>query len=160
MADLTANNTGIVIQGGYPMSLKIADGVTVAVGGLVQNEAGFANHWDASGTPDVFLGVVAGGDSRDDTGTLLGETSDDNPPRAHIRCGATLCHLDSVGGSPTVSGVLVYGADSDPDSLTVTDPGTEPVGWIKEFRSATDLDVQLFTPAEYQAGIASGTWIA
>ena len=131
-----------------------ADGVTVAVGGLLQRESGFANHWDEAGT---LLGVCVGGDSRDNTGTLLGESSDNAPPRAHYREGAVICHV-ACANSPGASGLLVYSADSDPASFTSLDTTNPPVGYIKEYRTDSDLDVQLFTEAAFRAGIADGTW--
>jgi hypothetical protein len=66
----------------------------------------------------------------------------------------------AVGGSPTIAnvGALVYCPDSNPANLTKTDTTNPPVGWLKRFRSATDCDVQLFTPAEWHAGDAGAAW--
>jgi len=138
-------------------SYPIADGVTVAAGSLVQLEAGYLNHFDDDAANDVFVGIVIGGVDRAGDGILIGETDDSPDPHAYVdTSGVTLMHLDSVGGTPTQAkvGDLVYTPDSDTDSLTLdnsTVAYTSPVGWMCRFRSATDVDVQLFTPAEYMA---------
>jgi hypothetical protein len=57
-----------------------------------------------------------------------------------------------VAGTVTQAtvGDLVYSADSDTDSLTQSASGrTNPIGFIKRWRASNDVDVQLFTPAEF-----------
>lgn len=134
----------------------IANGVTVYQGMLAQYEGGYINHWDEVGQ---FAGLVIGGKDRARDGVLLGNTSDTPPPEAIIAKGATLMHV-AVGGSPTQAdvGKLVYCADSNPANLTKTDTTNPPVGRLKRFRSATDCDVQLFTPEEWLAGDAGAAW--
>lgn len=158
MADASADKIHTIRERGnaaYP----IANTVTVYRGMLAQLESGYVNHWDETGT---FLGIITNGDDRADDGVLTGNTSDTPPPEAHVNeRGVILARLDSVAGTPTQAkvGDLVYSADSDTDNLTLTDTTNAPVGIMVRFRSATDVDVQLFTPAEYKAGIASGTWV-
>ena len=138
-------------------SYIMADGVAFYVGQLVQLESGYANHWDETGR---FLGVMIGGDSRLNDGVFFGETSDVPPPEARIdESGATIMHT-AVGGTPTQAdvGALVYCPDSNLANLTKTDTTNPPVGWLKRFRSTTDCDVQLFTPAEWMAGDAGASW--
>jgi hypothetical protein len=132
-------------------AFPIADGVTVAAGTLIGIEGGHANHW-ADGANDVFAGICIGGDDRSGDGILIGETSDDPDPQCHVdTSGVTLMHLDSIGDTPLQSevGDLVYCVDSDTDSMTLLASGrTHPIGWMVRFRSATDVDVRLFTPSE------------
>jgi len=136
-------------------AFPIADGVTVYEGMLCGLEAGYINHW-ADGANDVFLGVVLGGKDRGGDGILLGETSDTPPPEAWVdTSGVILQHLDSVGGTPTQAkvGDLVYSLTSNPDDMTLTavTANNHPIGILWRFRSATDVDVKLFTPAEMLA---------
>lgn len=155
MADRTANKV-YKTQGGYETrSYVIADGVTLGVGALVQLESGVLNHWDETGQ---FVGIVIGGDDRAKDGVLLGETSDTPPPEARVAIGATLMHV-AVAGTPAGKvGQLVYSADSDPASFTMTDTTHPPVGVLQRVRSASDCDVRLFTPEEWLAGDAGAAW--
>lgn len=158
MADLTAN-TVHKSQSRGQNSYIIADAVTIGIGALVQLQSGFLNHWDETGQ---FLGVMINGHSRAGDGVITGETSDTPPVHGVVdESGAVLMHK-AVGGSPTQAsvGALVFCADSDPANLTITDTTNPPVGFLKYFRSASDCDVQLFTPAEHMAGVADGTWNA
>lgn len=158
MADLAADT--ILKTAPHPgtYSYPIADGVTIPAGALVQTQSGYLNHWDETGE---FVGVFIGGTDRAGDGVFTGETSDSPPPEGIVdESGVILTHLDSVAGTPAQSkvGDLVYSADSDPASLTLTDTTNPPVGWLKRFRSTTDVDVQLFTPGEWHAGNAGATW--
>jgi hypothetical protein len=158
MADATAKKIHKTRARAGRDSFPIADGVTVYEGMLAQLESGYLNHWDETGE---FLGIVLGGDDRASDGVLTGETSDTPPPEARVdTSGVVLMHLDSVAGTPTAAkvGDLVFCADSDTDNLTLTDTTNPPVGILIRYRSATDVDVQLFTPAEHMAGIADATW--
>lgn len=139
------------------MAYPVADGVTVYEGMLAQLESGYVNHWDETGK---FLGLVVGGNARARDGVLLGETSDSPPPEAIIDESGTLLMRVAVAGTVTQAdvGALVYCADSNPAGLTKTDTTNPPVGFLKRFRSASDCDVQLFTPAEWLAGDAGAAW--
>ncbi len=159
MADATAN----VIHKSQPRAGRaaypIANTVTAYAGMFAQLESGYLNHWDETGT---FLGIVLGeGIGISPGSAMLGNTSATPVPEARVdESGVTLMHLSSVAGTPTQAkvGDLVYCADSNPDNLTMTDTTNPPVGWLKKFRSATDVDVALFTPFEFKAGIADATW--
>lgn len=161
MADASAKKIHDTRPNAGRQSYQIADGVTVYEGMLTQLQSGFVNHWDETGK---FLGTIVNGDHTLVSGdfVLLGATSDTPPPEATVdESGVILMHLASMAGTPTQAkvGDLVYSADSDTDSLTMTDTTNPPVGVLVRFRSATDLDVRLFTPGEFDAGIASGTWL-
>lgn len=135
----------------------IADGVTVYEGMLAQSQSGYCNHWDETGQ---FLGLVVGGDDRAKDGVLLGETSDTPPPEARIDCsGVILMHM-AVAGTVTQAdvGALIYCATSNPADMTKTDTTNPPIGRLVKFRSTSDCDVQLFTPAEWLAGDAGAAW--
>jgi hypothetical protein len=133
----------------------IADGVTLYIGMLAQYEGGYLNHWDET---DQFAGLVIGGKDRARDGVLLGETSDTPPPEAIIAKGATLMHVAVANATQAYVGQLVWCADSNVSGLTITDTTNPPVGRLKRFRSATDCDVQLFTPEEWLAGDAGAGW--
>lgn len=155
MGDLAAHNNDLQMSPrGAAHSQPIADGVTVYVGALVGLESGYCNHW-ADGANDVFLGIVTGGKDRGRDGILLGETSDTPDPHAFIDVsGVTLMNLDSVDGTPTQAkvGDLVYSSTSNTDDIDLQSSGhTHPIGWLSYFRSATDVDVTLFTPEEHLA---------
>ena len=148
MADVTASATRKTAPAPATLSLQIADGVTVYAGMLVGIEGGFANHW-ADGANDVFAGILLNGDDRAGDGVLLGETSDTPPPRCRVQTGITLMH-QSIGGSPAQANVgdLVYCGTSNPADMTLTASGrNHPIGWMSDYRAATDVDVTLFTPS-------------
>jgi len=127
-------------QSSYP----VANGVTVPIGALVQLQSGFLNHYDHTG---FFLGVMVNGDA-DEDGIVTGDTSATPQPLGTVdESGVVLMHV--AVASATVAGVPIWCADSNPGSFTITDPTTYgPIGWLKKFRSASDCDVQLFTPGE------------
>jgi hypothetical protein len=160
MADATSNNDAQTIESRGPVdSFVIADGVTLYKKTLVSLEGGYLNHW-ADGANDQFAGVLKDGDIRDyTTGAITGETSDSPPPEGYVYTdGVTLMHLDSVlgpdGGNVGQDdvGKFVYCSTSNPDDLTLVSTGaTHPVGILKRFRSATDVDVKLFSMMEAAA---------
>jgi hypothetical protein len=157
MADASAKKIHKTRPNAGVGSYIIADGVTLYEGQLVQLESGYLNHWDETGD---FLGILVGGDDRAGDGVIIGETSDTPPPEGRVNeSGVVLMHV-AVAGTATQAkvGDLVFCADSDVANLTLTDTTNPPVGRLVRFRSVSDCDVQLFTPAEYSAGIADATW--
>lgn len=157
MADASAKTIHKTRPNSGVGSYVIADGVTLYEGQLVQLESGYLNHWDKTGK---FLGILVGGDDRAGDGVIIGETSDTPPPEGRVNeSGVVLMHV-AVAGSPTIADVggLIYCGDSNVGSLTKTDAANAVVGRLVRFRSASDCDVQLFTPAEHAAGIADATW--
>jgi len=155
MADLGANRVHKTSPRSGANSYPIANGVTLYPGALVALEGGYLNHW-ADGANDVFVGIVLGDALGVSPGSgLVGDTSATPIPEARVdQSGVTLMHLGSVGGTPTQAkvGDLVYSADSDTDSITLTIGAlNHPIGYMSRFRSATDVDVTLFTPAEMLA---------
>lgn len=146
-------------------SYPIADGVTVVEGMLCQLESGYLNHWDETGS---FLGIVLGPATGVSPGAaMVGDDDADTTvqsaiPQARVdESGVTLMHMD-VAGTPTQAkvGDLVFSADSNYTSLTMTDTTNPPVGRLVAFYGTDDVDVELFTPAEHAAGIADATWNA
>jgi hypothetical protein len=157
MADATAKQIHKTRPNSGVGSYVIADGVTLYEGQLVQLQSGYLNHWDKTGQ---FLGILVGGDDRAGDGVIIGETSDTPPPEGRVNeSGVVLMHV-AVAGTPTIADVggLVYANDSDVANLTKTDAANAVVGRLVRFRSASDCDVQLFTPAEHLAGEADATW--
>lgn len=156
MADQAANVVHKTQNRGGTNAYPIANGVTLYPGSLVALEGGYLNHW-ADGPNDVFVGIVGGDALGISPGSaLLGNTGATVVPEARVdESGPTLMHLDSVGGTPTQAkvGDYVYCSTSNTDDMTLDATGaTNPVGYLSRFRSATDVDVTLFTPAEFLAG--------
>ena len=156
MADLTVTKQFEGRPRGGSQRLPIANTVVLPYGSLVGAEAGFANHW-ASGVNDVFMGIVGGGDDRLRDGVFTGNTSDTPDPHVRIdTSGPTLIGLNSVAGTPTQAkvGNQIYCTTSNTDDMTLDPAGTgiiQPIGYMSEWRTATDLDVTLYTPTEYLA---------
>lgn len=93
----------------------------------------------------VFAGIAEGGATTgDDTATP--------PVRATVReSGVTLEGVDVAGVSDRASiNQVVYCATDNVADLTLT-PTTNnfPIGFLLDWRSNTDMDVRLFTAAEY-----------
>ncbi len=134
-------------------AFPITNAVTLYAGTLVQLSAGFLDHWDDAGAGSTFMGVLQGGKDRGRDGIIIGNTADTPDPEAYVdTSGAVLMHLASIDGTPTQAkvGDLVYGATSNVADLDLQASGnTNPIGWMIRFRTATDCDVQLFTPAEF-----------
>lgn len=149
MADRTANKI-YETKSSARLPFPIANGVALPIGTLVQEESGFANHFDGS-IGHTLLGIVVGGENEDANGVPTGDTSLSPDPTVYVDCsGPVLCNVPVA--SSTVIGALVYTPDSDLDNLTITQAGAEqPVGYIVGWRSASDADVKLFTPSEHKA---------
>lgn len=154
MADLTAHKEHKTRPRAGRDAFPIANGVTLYAGALVGLESGYLNHW-ADGANDVFLGMMQGGYDRAGDGVLTGATADTPDPEGYVdTSGVILRKLASVGDTPAQAkvGDLVYCNTSNTDDMTLNSSGmTHPIGWVVRYRSATDIDVQLFTPAEMLA---------
>ena len=155
MADLAASTIHKTQSRSGYNAYPIADGITLYPGALVALEGGYLNHY-ADGATDVFVGIVLGDAvGISPGGALTGDTTASPVPEARVdQSGVTLMHLASVAGTPTQAkvGDLVYCSTSNTDDMTLTEVGrTHPVGYLSKFRSATDVDVTLFTPAEMLA---------
>lgn len=140
-------------------SFVVKNSTTIYEGSLVQVDAnGFLEGWDQGG---ALVGILIGGDTTD-AGAITGDTSASIPPEGRVdTSGVILMHVPVTGAAQAYVGDLVYCTTDNPAAdLTRTDPGVgaEPVGWMVRYRSASDCDVQLFTPAEFKAGIAGTTW--
>ena len=139
-------------------SFVIANTVTLAAGTLVQMEGGYANHWDETGSTDIFMGIAIGGDDSASTdGTWLGDTSGPPAPDPEVHIdtsGVTMVGV-TLAGTVTQAKVgitFVYCADSDPDNMTLNASGkTYAIGILYRFLTSTTGDVKLFTPQEYIA---------
>src|SRR5210317_817122 len=155
MVDVTARKTLATKSRSGRSAYPIANGVTLYEGALVGLEGGYLNHW-ADGANDVFVGIVLGDALGVSPGAALtGDTSGTPVPEARVDdSGVTLLGLDSVDGTPTAAkvGDVVYCTTSNTDDLTLTAGAlNHPVGFMSAFRSATDVDVTLFTTAEHLA---------
>lgn len=153
MADVAADTIIETSPRAGRLSFPIADTIVLYAGTLVQLSAGYLDHWDDAGAGSTFMGILIGGKDRVGDGVLTGQTADDPDPRGFVdTSGVTLMHLASINGTPTQAkvGDLIYCGTSNTDDMDLQSSGnTNPIGWLKEFRTATDCDVQLFTPAEF-----------
>jgi len=160
MADLGAAVQHVTRNRAGRSSLPIANTVTLYEGALLGIEGGYLNHW-ADGAADVFAGVCLGPSvGIAAAAAMLGNTSATPVPEASFDdSGVTLMHLDSVGGTPTQAkvGDIVYSTSSNTDDMSLTAVTTtdNPIGWMSRWRSATDLDVTLFTPSEFLAYVGT-----
>lgn len=156
MADRTTNIL-YETKGANRLAVPIANGITLPIGSLVQSESGFANHHDGTGQ---FLGIVISGENLA-AGLPVGDTSQSPDPAVYVDASGTTLVGVPVASS-TVPFVHVYCDDSDVANLTITQPTTDaPIGMIVGWRSATDVDVQLFTPKEHLIGVQGGgaAWV-
>jgi hypothetical protein len=164
MADRTAN---IILETKdiRRLAVPIANGVTLPIGSLVQEESGFANHFDGTNT---LLGIVVGGENTNADGEPVGDTSLTPDPAVYVdTSGPTICGI--AVDSATVIGAYVYtndtGATSNVGDLSITQNTTDaPVGVIVRFGSATDCDVRLFSYIEHLLGRTAaatpgGSWV-
>lgn len=151
MADLSSHLVLETAPGGSTWAYPIADGVTIPAGALVQLENGYLNHADGT---DQFLGILIGGDDRAGDGVFTGETSDTPPPEGRVDESGRILKNVTLAGTVTQAkvGSKVYETGSDPNDMTLTDTTRPAVGILKRFVNSTTGDVQLFTPAEYEAG--------
>lgn len=162
MADLAVNTIFKTRPRSGRDAFPIANTAVVYAGALVQLSAGFLDDWDDAGAGSTFQGILLSGDQTGnapgETG-FTGDTSGDPAPDPEGRVdtsGVVLMHLASVQSQAALAqanvGDLVYCPDSDVANLTTISSGsTDPIGFIVRFRTATDSDVQLFTPAEFLA---------
>lgn len=135
------------------LAVPITNGETLPIGTLVQIQSGFANHYDGTG---VFLGLVIGGENVNADGEPVGNTALSPDPKVFVDASGPKVIGIPVASS-TVIGAYVYCDDSDLANATVSQPTTDaPIGVIVGWRSATDCDVKLFTPAEHMLGVAGG----
>tara|TARA_R100000458_G_scaffold11201_1_gene8957 strand:+ start:2402 stop:2875 length:474 start_codon:yes stop_codon:yes gene_type:complete len=149
MADRTTN-TLYETKRSDRLAIPIANGESLPVGSLVQIQSGFANHYDGT---TMFAGIVVGGENLSSTEVPTGDTSLTPDPCVYVdTTGPTIVGIPVA--SATVIGAYVYCNDSNLDNATITQPSTDaPIGFIVGFRSASDCDVQLFTPAQHTIGV-------
>lgn len=159
MADVTARKTLETQTRSGRCSYPIQNGVTLYEGALVGLQNGYLNHY-ADGAGDVFVGIVLGpGVGVSPGAAMTGDNTVSPEPEARVdQSGVTLMHLDNVGGTPTAAkvGDVVYSGTSNTDDITLTATSrNHPIGYMSAYRSATDVDITLFTPAEMLAQITA-----
>lgn len=162
MADLAANTIFKTRPRAGRDSFVIANTEVLYAGALVQLSAGLLADWDDSGAGSTFMGILLGGDQAGNSSTETGFTGDTsgapNPdPEGYVdTSGVVLQHLAGLAGQGTTTiaivGDLVYCPDSDLANITTVASGnTDPIGFVMRWTTVTDIDVQLFTPAEFLA---------
>lgn len=122
-------------------SYVVKSGVTVYQGSLVGIEAstGYVIPWAATtGTTNYFLGVAQAKVVGDGTLTVQVITS-------------VILQNVAVTGLSTIAdvGKKVYGAN-DQDLTNSAPAAGGIIGWVKAFRTATQFDVEIYSPAEYR----------
>lgn len=161
MADRSANKIYETAPSFKRWPVPIANGVTLPIGTLVQEESGFANHYDGTNN---LLGIVVGGQNTNADGEPVGDTSLTPDPAVYVDVTGPVITGIPVA-SATVVGAFVYCNDSDLDNATITQPTTDaPIGVIVGFRSASDCDVKLFSYVEHLLGRTAaatpgGDWV-
>jgi len=165
MTALTANAPNLKTQpNARTRTFQVKNAQTIYHGALVALDSGYLVPWsDTSGLQ--FLGVFEGFEpiiTDDGIIAIVGDTGNAPDIRGIVDVsGAYLNGVDVTGVSAITSlGAQVFGPDDNyaTPSLTGTvDVG--PIGWLADFRSATDMDVKLYTPNEYMARESSkGSW--
>lgn len=124
----------------------VKDATTLYAGALVATDAnGFLDNWAGATAALRFVGVLQQ--------TVTGDTSASPKPVGIVNTsGVTLKHVAVTGGAQNTVNSLVYSADGNiATGLTTTATTAGAIGILKFYRSATDCDVELFTPAEHEA---------
>lgn len=124
--------------------------------GLVGLDAnGLLVPWTDTAADTTFCGVFQGFTPALSSGipTTVGNTSGEPIVRGVVRTdGAELYGVDVTGASArTQLGDPVYATSDDPDAGLTLAPTSfvKPVGFLLDYHSSTNQDVQLFTPREY-----------
>ena len=158
MADLTATAQNSSRPRAGVDSFPITNAEVLYVGALVQLSSGYAAEWDDAGAGSTFMGVVTAGSTKGSTAAVArlngftGDTSLSPLPHCEVDTSGVVLTGLTVLGTPTQAkvGDLIYSADGDPASITLDSSGrTDPIGWMIRYTTATDQDVQLFTPTEH-----------
>lgn len=119
--------------------------------------------WDDTAITQRFLGVFNAFEPALYGGAVVtaGNTSATPKIRGSIDVSGRELHgVDVVGVTAQANvGEPVYCTSDNVTDLTLT-PGafTKPIGRLIDFRSTSDMDVELFTPAEYHAYGSMGCW--
>lgn len=125
----------------------VAEGATLVAGTLVgTNAAGYAVAWTGGTSTDRFWGIAQQ--------TVTGDVSENIVVRLDTS-GPTAASVPVTGASSVaVVNSLVYAGGEDIGSDLTLTPTTAPaVGRLVYWRSATDCDVEFFTPAEHEAKV-------
>ena len=137
---------------GRTRSYVVKNSQALYANGLVGLDAnGLLVPWDDTAIAQRFLGVFTGWDR---PGVTAGNTSASLPVRGIVDVsGAELVGVDVVGVTARANiGEPVYSTSDNPTDLTLTPTVfVKPVGRLADFRSTSDMDVELWTPAEYHS---------
>lgn len=152
MTALATNTLDKRAQRGRTRSYVVKTSQALYANGLVGLDAnGLVVPWDDTAITQRFLGVFVGWDRPSVT---TGNTSASLPVRAIVDVsGAELANVDVVGVTARANiGEPVYSTTDNPTDLTLTPTAfVKPIGRLVDFRTTSDMDVELFTPTEYHA---------
>ena len=141
MAALSANNSSTTFKPRGQKAMTVVSGDIVYAGGLVGTDPnGFLFPWDGAAAADKFAGIAKETVTGDGTLKCAVDTS-----------GVVLEGVAVTGATQAGVNSLVYCSTDNPADFTLTATTAGAVGWLCHFVSASDCDVELFTPAEHLA---------
>jgi hypothetical protein len=145
MADRTFNKVYRSEERG--MRSMIVKNAVQLYGGMLVGSAtadGFIDVWNNVATT-IFWGLLLQ--------DVLGATGATPPATGRVNTAGVTLKGVAVAGTPTQAkiGSPVYSQTSNPDDMTMTAATSRAIGLLVAFRTASDCDVQLFTPVEFLA---------
>ena len=136
-------------------SYTVKNGITIYAGALVgiDPNSGYLQNWNEDSAAIRFVGLA---DPRLVPTTLgvtpdsvLGDTSATDPPKCEVNESGPILEEVAVAGAVQSSvGAPVYASDENTLTMSATS-NVGAIGRLAAFRSASDCDVQLFTPNDY-----------
>lgn len=155
----TATKTSMRILKSKPMNFKVANGITIYLGGLVglatasfvpvTAKRGYAIPHDNIANIE-YLGIAIGSPfSLSTSNTVVGSTSPGSGnvvPEISVETGEIILLGVTVTGVSAQSdvGKAIYGATDNVNDLTVTSNNTPYIGEVERWISSTTCDVRLF----------------
>lgn len=159
MTALAANSLVKAARRGVNRSYVVKNSQALFQNGIVALDAnGLVVPWSDTDRALRLLGLF---DSWDRSGVTAGNTSASPAVRAILDVGgAELVGVDVAGVADRTSiGEPVYCTSDNPTDLTLTPTAfVRPVGVLSDFRTTSDMDVALFTPADYSGYGSIGHW--
>ena len=154
MAALSAATPKVMrILKSIPMNFRVANGVTIYLGGftalanvsfVTTAKRGYAIPWENTANTE-WLGIATGSPfDLSTTNTVVGDTSASVVPEVSCESGELVMVRHAVTGAAAQSDVgrAVYGTDDN--VLTITSNNTTRIGEIEYWHSSTSCDVRIY----------------
>lgn len=128
-------------------SFIVKTATTLYAGALVGLAAdGYMDNWNNVAS-SRFLGILLAG--------AVGDTTASPPVEGRVDSSGAILRGLTLLGTPTQAkvGDLVYGADGNIATLTLTAALSPAIGIFTRYIDATNQEVRLFTPAECEAKV-------